>query len=146
MSEKKVGDHSGITQNEGDFFGVPYATKKSIPEQPSTTPQDYETFRTYLASSRRILCIIGAGLSASSGIPTYRGAGGLWRNFDATELATPDAFQKNPSMVWQFWEQRRFTALKAQPNPAHYALAALAGMAGKDVLTISQNIDGMFAP
>jgi len=84
-----------------------------------------EQFRAALRKSKRITAIAGAGLSAGSGIPTFRGAGGLWRTFNAMELATPDAFDDNPSRVWQFYHYRRESALKAKPNAAHYALAAL---------------------
>jgi NAD-dependent deacetylase sirtuin 5 len=81
-------------------------------------------------------------VSASSGLPTFRGAGGLWRTHDAVQLATPDAFQRDPGLVWQFYSYRRHMALKAKPNPAHYALAELARK--KDgFLTLSQNVDGM---
>jgi NAD-dependent SIR2 family protein deacetylase len=60
-------------------------------------------FHAKLARSRRILAVCGAGLSASSGLPTFRGAGGLWRNYKATELATYDSFWKDPGLVWMFY-------------------------------------------
>ncbi|KAH8427928.1 SIR2 family NAD-dependent protein deacylase [Aspergillus melleus] len=103
---------------------------------------DLRSFSEYLKGRRRVLALLGAGLSASSGLPTFRGAGGLWRTHDATDLATPEAFEANPDLVWQFYSYRRHMALKAKPNPAHYALAKLAKM-NKDFITLSQNVDGL---
>ncbi|KAI9370067.1 DHS-like NAD/FAD-binding domain-containing protein [Aspergillus egyptiacus] len=103
---------------------------------------DIRSFAEYLKGSKRIMALLGAGLSASSGLPTFRGAGGLWRSYDATELATPEAFEANPDLVWQFYSYRRHMALKAQPNRAHYALAELARR-NKDFITLSQNVDGL---
>ncbi|KAI4197348.1 MAG: hypothetical protein LQ350_005969 [Teloschistes chrysophthalmus] len=88
---------------------------------------DYVSFVTYLKSSKRILALLGAGLSAASGIPTFRGVGGFWREHDAMQLATPEAFDKDPSLVWQFYNYRRHMALEAKPNRGHVALAKLAG-------------------
>jgi NAD-dependent deacetylase sirtuin 5 len=121
---------------------------------------DLSSFQQYLASSRRILAlgrlpffeysfpsnkIVGAGLSASSGLPTFRGAGGYWRGYDATELATPEAFQADPSLVWQFYSFRRSAALKAKPNNGHYALAELARRRKNRFLMLTQNVDGLSA-
>jgi NAD-dependent SIR2 family protein deacetylase len=94
-----------------------------------------------LLESNRILALCGAGLSASSGLPTFRGAGGLWRNHQATSLATPEAFARDPGLVWLFYAYRRHMALKAQPNAAHYALAALARKK-KNFVCLTQNVDG----
>src|SRR6185437_16619541 len=80
-----------------------------------------------IASARSVAVLTGAGVSAESGVPTFRDAQtGLWANFDATELATPDAFSRDPALVWGWYEWRRATVLKAQPNPAHKAIAAMA--------------------
>lgn len=108
---------------------------------PTGASNDLESFSEYLKSSRRILALCGAGLSASSGLPTFRGAGGYWRKYEATSLATPEAFDENPSLVWQFYSYRRHMALKVQPNKAHLALVELAKKK-PDFLTISQNVDG----
>lgn len=75
----------------------------SVPELPSG---DMEAFRRVLRSSKHIITVAGAGLSAASGIPTFRGAGGLWRTFDAISLATPQAFTATPNRVWQFYHYR----------------------------------------
>lgn len=109
----------------------------------SIPPADLESFSAHLQSSKRILALLGAGLSAASGLPTFRGAGGLWRSHDAMSLATPEAFVRNPCLVWQFYSYRRHMALEAQPNPAHFALADLARRK-RDFLTLTQNVDGIF--
>jgi NAD+-dependent protein deacetylase sirtuin 5 len=104
---------------------------------------DLQSFAEHLQRSTRILALLGAGLSASSGLPTFRGAGGIWRAFDAMSLATPEAFEENPGLVWQFYSYRRHMALKASPNRAHYALAELAKK-NQYFITLSQNVDGQF--
>lgn len=103
--------------------------------------KDRDSFTEHLQKSYRILALCGAGLSASSGLPTFRGAGGIWRNREATDLATPEAFEADPGLVWQFYSYRRHMALNAQPNPAHYALAELARRRS-DFVTLTQNVDG----
>lgn len=87
------------------------------------------SFREALQTARYPVALAGAGLSAASGIPTFRGAGGLWRNHDAMQLATPEAFADDPSMVWQFYHYRRQVCLRAQPNAAHDILASLSTQA-----------------
>jgi NAD-dependent SIR2 family protein deacetylase len=111
----------------------------------STPLAHLESFARCLSSSRRILALVGAGLSASSGIPTFRGADGLWRQRRTKELASPYAFAENPVTVWQFYSERRHNALAARPNQAHYALAELARK-NKEFVTISQNVDGTALP
>ncbi|KAK4127231.1 DHS-like NAD/FAD-binding domain-containing protein [Parathielavia appendiculata] len=99
-------------------------------------------FHAKLARSRRILAVCGAGLSASSGLPTFRGADGLWRNYEATALASPKAFKNDPGMVWMFYAYRRHMALRAEPNAGHYALAELARQ-NPEFLCLSQNVDNL---
>ncbi|KAK5415418.1 hypothetical protein LTR06_003468 [Exophiala xenobiotica] len=106
---------------------------------PST---DVASFVNHLQSSKRIVALLGAGLSASSGLPTFRGAGGLWRTYDATMLATPEAFQSNPGLSWQFYSYRRHMGLNAKPNRAHFALAEYARRT-PNFITLSQNVDGL---
>ena len=117
---------------------------------PGISPQDLQSFRTHLKSSTHILALLGAGLSASSGLPTFRGAGGLWRSYDATSLATPQAFRADPGLVWQFYSYRRNMAKHAKPNRAHVALSQLAKKLSEGVskgeerfLCLSQNVDGL---
>lgn len=116
-------------------------TRRFSSTMPPST--DVDAFHDVLRSSKRILALCGAGLSASSGLPTFRGAGGLWRNYDATTLATPTAFGQDPGLVWMFYGYRRHMALNVKPNPAHYALAALAEK-NKDFLCLTQNVDSEF--
>lgn len=107
---------------------------------PASTYNNVEAFHKVLRSSRRILALCGAGLSASSGLPTFRGAGGYWRHHDATKLATMEAFEMDPGLVWLFYGYRRHMALNAKPNAAHYALAELAKR-NNNFLCLTQNVD-----
>ena len=109
---------------------------------PSATYNDVAAFHKVLRSSKRVFALCGAGLSASSGLPTFRGAGGYWRNHQATSIATPAAFRKDPGLVWLFYAYRRHMALKAKPNAGHAALAALGTKMGNDFLCLTQNVDG----
>jgi NAD-dependent SIR2 family protein deacetylase len=118
------------------------AATNTLPK--GVTQADLDSFRAHLSKSTRILALLGAGLSASSGLPTFRGAGGLWRTHDAMQLATPEAFAADPGLVWQFYSYRRHMALNAKPNAAHYALAELAKKRGRGFLTLSQNVDGTY--
>lgn len=73
-------------------------------------------FREHFKKSNKMVVLTGAGVSAESGIPTFRGAGGYWRKYQAQNLATPEAFRSNPSLVWEFYHHRREVALSKQPN------------------------------
>ncbi|KAI1277691.1 DHS-like NAD/FAD-binding domain-containing protein [Xylaria sp. FL0933] len=99
-------------------------------------------FRELVNSSNRILALCGAGLSAASGLPTFRGAGGLWRNHEPTSLATPEAFEEDPALVSLFYAWRKHMALRAKPNLGHYALAELAKKK-EGFLCLTQNVDGL---
>ncbi|KAK7741804.1 hypothetical protein SLS53_004868 [Cytospora paraplurivora] len=101
-----------------------------------------EDFQDLVKSNNRILALCGAGLSASSGLPTFRGAGGLWRNHEPTSLATPQAFKKDPALVWLFYAWRRHMCLKAEPNKGHKALAELAKK-NENFICLTQNVDGL---
>lgn len=104
---------------------------------------DLSAFQDHLLNSHTILAVVGAGLSASSGLATFRATGGLWRNYSPIDLATPDAFHIDPGLVWQFYSSRRFQALKAKPNKGHFALAELSRRKGPEFLTLTQNVDGL---
>lgn len=93
-------------------------------------------------AGRPVAALTGAGVSAESGIPTFRGAGGLWRGFRAEELATPGAFQRDPAKVWEWYTWRRSLVLEAEPNDAHLALAVLERAHDRFTL-ITQNVDGL---
>jgi NAD-dependent deacetylase len=90
----------------------------------------------------RVLVITGAGVSAESGIPTFRGKDGYWRNLDPTKLATPEAFARDPNLVWDWYRERRQRIRKAEGNPAHHAIAKLAARAG-EFLLVTQNVDDL---
>jgi len=90
---------------------------------------------------RKIVFVTGAGISQESGIPTFRGKDGLWRNYDAMKLATIDAFYDNPKLVWEWYNERRMNIFQAQPNPGHEAIAELEKYA--EVVVLTQNIDGL---
>ena len=90
----------------------------------------------------RILVITGAGVSAESGIPAFRATDGYWRNLDPTKLATPKAFARDPDLVWDWYRERRQRIRKAQPNPAHQAIANLA-LQADEFLLVTQNVDDL---
>src|SRR5438552_8715680 len=99
---------------------------------------------TSMCMLNRILVLTGAGVSAESGIPTFRGKDGYWRNLNPAKLATPEAFAKDPGLVWQWYRERRRRIRNAQPNPAHQAIAKLAQHA-QEVLLVTQNVDDLHA-
>src|SRR6266536_1809778 len=92
----------------------------------------------------RVLVITGAGVSAESGIPTFRGKDGYWRNLDPAKLATPEAFARDPELVWEWYRERRQRICNAQPNAAHAAIAKLARHAD-EFLLVTQNVDDLHA-
>ncbi len=89
----------------------------------------------------RIVVLTGAGISAESGVPTFRGKGGLWRRYDPKDLATPEAFERDPKLVWEWYDWRRGLIAKAEPSEAHKILAKLEKE--KDLWVITQNVDGL---
>lgn len=95
-----------------------------------------------LKAARALFVLTGAGISAESGIPTFRGPDGLWKNYAAADLATPEAFRRDPELVWEWYEWRQSIIRKARPNPAHEALAALEKMSASFFL-LTQNVDGL---
>jgi NAD-dependent deacetylase len=98
--------------------------------------------RENLRRADRVAVLTGAGISAESGVPTFRGSDGLWRNIRPTELATPQAFARNPKLVWEFYNWRRGLLSRIQANPAHKALAELENMVPHLTL-VTQNVDGL---
>ena len=96
-----------------------------------------------LRCARHVMVFTGAGVSAESGVPTFREAlTGLWENFDAGELATAEAFRRDPGLVWGWYEWRRMKVLRAQPNPAHLAIAELEARVPRFTL-VTQNVDNL---
>lgn len=97
-----------------------------------------------LKKTKYLLVITGAGISAESGIPTFRGADGLWQNYRAEELATPWAFERDPATVWRWYDWRRGIIGNAQPNRGHTAIKALEDIF-ENFFLITQNVDGLHA-
>jgi NAD-dependent deacetylase len=93
-------------------------------------------------SATAIAVMTGAGISAESGVPTFRGKDGLWRNYNATDLATPDAFARDPGLVWQWYRWRRSLVGRAEPNAGHLSLARIQRL-GRAFTLITQNVDGL---
>jgi NAD-dependent deacetylase len=97
-----------------------------------------------LKEARRALALTGAGVSAESGVPVFRGEEGLWRSFRPEELATPEAFARDPRLVWEWYAWRRERVAACRPNAAHAMLARLDGRLA-DFLLATQNVDGLHA-
>lgn len=95
-----------------------------------------------ISNASSIAVLTGAGISADSGVPTFRGKDGLWRNYRAEDLATPRAFRENPRLVWEWYNWRREIISTKVPNPSHYALVEMERTAMKFIL-ITQNVDGL---
>lgn len=104
--------------------------------------RDLATLAARLRDARHACVMTGAGVSAESGIPTFRGKDGLWNHHRAADLATPGAFARDPCLVWNFYAWRRKLLLKCRPNPAHHALARLEERID-DFWLITQNVDGL---
>ncbi|RLA88473.1 MAG: NAD-dependent deacylase [Deltaproteobacteria bacterium] len=96
----------------------------------------------HLLPASHVAVLTGAGISQESGIPTFRGPEGLWRQYRPEELATPAAFRQNPRLVWEWYDWRRCLIADKSPNPAHYALVALEARIPEFTL-ITQNVDGL---
>src|SRR5215469_2265905 len=103
---------------------------------------DLDRARDHLAQARAVAVLTGAGISAESGIPTFRGTDGLWKNFKAEDLATPEAFARDPRLVWEWYDWRRSLIAQAKPNAAHRALVTLEKRKPGFTL-ITQNVDGL---
>ena len=105
--------------------------------------------RKALEEAESVAVLTGAGISAESGVPTFRGRDGLWRNFSPEQLATPEAFERDPRLVWEWYDWRRGRIHEAQPNPGHLALAELErrksgdGRRPQAFTLITQNVDGL---
>lgn len=102
---------------------------------------------TILFNAQSLCVLTGAGVSAESGVPTFRGPDGLWRQYRAEDLATPEAFARDPMLVWEWYAWRREIMRRAQPNPAHHALAEVesqfASRPGMKFTLVTQNTDGL---
>lgn len=104
---------------------------------------DLQQAKQIITNAKDLVVLTGAGVSAESGVPTFRDAlTGLWENFDPMELATPEAFRADRDLVWGWYEWRRKMLLEVEPNPAHFALAKLAEFV-PDFTLITQNVDDL---
>jgi len=97
----------------------------------------------HISNADRVFILTGAGVSAESGIPTFRGAGGLWRNHRIEEVASPYAWQRDPRLVWEFYSMRRRVAGTARPNPGHDALAKVEESLQDRMFLCTQNVDDL---
>jgi len=101
-----------------------------------------QSARDWLKQARSVAVLTGAGVSAESGVPTFRGNNGLWKQYRPEDLATPGAFARDPKLVWEWYDWRRAVLAKVEPNPGHYALVELEKRVPTFTL-ITQNVDGL---
>jgi len=101
-----------------------------------------EQARTWIRNATHPVVLTGAGISAESGVPTFRGAGGFWKQFRAEDLATPQAFHRDPKLVWEWYDWRRQMLKDVKPNAGH-AFIARWQMRQPEVVLITQNVDGL---
>lgn len=109
-----------------------------MPQSTRTSPSGMIS----LADLEPLVVLTGAGISAESGVPTFRGEGGIWQSHRAEDLATPFAFERNPELVWEFYNWRRNLIAQCSPNPGHLTLAQME-IVINDFLLITQNVDGL---
>lgn len=95
-----------------------------------------------IAKAKRVSVLTGAGVSAESGVPTFRGAGGIWEKYDFEKLATPEGFKEDPALVWEWYQLRQRVMMKAEPNNAHRVIAEME-RAFPEFAVLTQNIDGL---
>jgi NAD-dependent deacetylase len=97
---------------------------------------------TWIRDAEHVVVLTGAGISAESGVPVFRGSGGLWRRFRPEDLATPEAFRRRPQLVWEWYLWRRERIAAAEPNEGHRAIARLEAVRSS-VTLLTQNVDGL---
>ena len=122
----------------------PPSPQPSPSKDKGTSKQDESIalVRERLAKARNVMVITGAGISAESGVPTFRDDKGLWKEFNPLDYATREAFKRDPEKVWKWYDARRINMAQAEPNPAHQALAAMA-RPGRRVFIVTQNVDDL---
>ena len=108
----------------------------------SAAERDLNRAAEALAGARAVSVLTGAGISAESGVPTFRAEDGLWEQYRIEDVATPEAVERNPAGVWEFYERRRATMARVEPNAGHHALARMESRFGEWTL-VTQNIDGL---
>jgi NAD-dependent deacetylase len=104
---------------------------------------DFAAATEALRFAKKVVVLSGAGVSAESGIPTFRASDGLWEGHRIEDVATPAGFKRNPKLVWQFYNGRRENLRHAKPNPGHYALAKLEERFAENFTLVTQNVDGL---
>lgn len=137
-ARQKKQDTLKAKQASRKFRGA-YAPDPSL----GITLDDFASFTEAIKSSKRIFALFGAGLSAPSGIATYRGADRFWRGVDPATFSDPQSFFEDPAQVWWLFTHRMLNAQTAKPNAAHIALAKLAQVRER-FFAVNQNIDGMY--
>uniref|UniRef100_A0A0N7ZCB6 NAD-dependent protein deacylase n=1 Tax=Scylla olivacea TaxID=85551 RepID=A0A0N7ZCB6_SCYOL len=129
------------------LFSTPLLATRRLTRMADTHSRpssDLAKFREVYKKSKHVVVLTGAGVSAESGVPTFRGDGGLWRTWRAQDLASPSAFARDPSLVWEFYHYRRELMATKHPNPAHLAIAEAEQRLtaeGRRLVVITQNID-----
>lgn len=131
------------------FFSLLFTSQEMLAEKLNVS-SDMSQFRKVLNAAKRIVVISGAGVSAESGVPTFRGDGGFWRKYVAQDLATHRAFNKSPTLVWEFYHYRRELVRTKRPNKAHIVLAEFEKRLdeegkGRRLTIVTQNVDGLHA-
>lgn len=96
-----------------------------------------------LRRAQRVCVLTGAGVSAESGVPTFRDSNGLWEGHRVEDVASPDGFERDPVLVWRFYNARRANRAQVKPNPGHHALAAMEQRWGNNFTLVTQNVDGL---
>jgi NAD-dependent deacetylase len=115
-----------------------------MPDQHHDPDSDLRRAANILREAGRIAILTGAGVSAESGVPTFRDADGLWEGHNVEDVATPRAFDRDPALVWRFYNVRRANLRSVEPNPGHFALAKLEERLGpKGCAVVTQNVDGL---
>ena len=110
--------------------------------KPSTAVEGLVLVRERLAAARSVCVLTGSGISAESGLPTFRGAGGLWRTHRVEQLASPAGFARDPQLVWTWYDERRAKHAEVEPNAGHRALAELE-LRVDDFTLVTQNVDSL---
>jgi NAD-dependent deacetylase len=108
-----------------------------------TLDEAIERAAVELQKAQRVAVLTGAGVSAESGVPTFRASDGLWEGNRIEDVATPEGFRRDPALVWKFYHARRANVAKVAPNPGHFALADLEKHWGDDFALVTQNVDGL---
>ncbi|MFH1740582.1 MAG: NAD-dependent protein deacylase [bacterium] len=108
----------------------------------SIPSEDIERAQNHIEQADSVFVVTGAGVSAESGVPTFRTAGGIWNQIDPMKVATPEAFAADPKLVWEFYDQRRINLTTCSPNPGHHTLAQLEKQK-EHMLILTQNVDSL---